>query len=125
MKAKTEPTPIYTTSGKVGGFLLGDYIFDPYGEWIGFIEENQQVYSVYGHYVGWLSKDRRILRKFSQDFSHPKHSPPPHPDVFHPPAVVALAPLMSEIGHNTIDVLDERPDLMPTHGDYAFNEDID
>ena len=60
---KTRIIAIFTTRGDVGGFLSYPYIFNRDGEWIGWVNEQKQVYSVHGHYAGWLSSDPRILRK--------------------------------------------------------------
>jgi len=116
---------IYTTRGDVGAFLCYPYLYNRQGEWIGWVNEKKQVYSVYGHYVGWLSSDPRILRKQSSGYLKPLSDPPPAPEPIRPPAVVPLAPLMPELPMGVNDVLEERPDLMPAIDFGDLREDMD
>ena len=125
MPEKNRPVPLYTTSGSLGGFLYYPNIFNSDGEWIGWVTANQEVYSVFGSYVGWLNKDYRILRKRAEDDDHPNQTPPAAPDRFAPPVLVPLPPLMGEISPSTIDVLEERPDLLPTRDTFAYTDDVD
>lgn len=124
MPASIRPIPLYTTSGDLGGFLLYPHIFNSQGDWIGWVTADKQVYSVHGLYVGWLSKDFRILRQRTLDRNHPQQNPPPEPARFRPPAQVPLPPMMAEISSSTIDVLEERPDLLPTRDSFAFTDDV-
>ena len=117
------PIPIYTTSGATGGFLVYPYIYDAIGEWIGWVEEDRCVYSVIGHYVGWLDRDFRILRRRGEDFSHPNRTPPIRPERFYPPAIVPLPPMMAELKYETMDVLDEMPELLPVDDAYNLPEE--
>lgn len=82
-----------------------------------------QVYSVYGRYVGWLNKDYRILRRRADDFQKDNLQPPPSPPRFLPPANVPLPPLMAELKYETIDVLEEMPELMPRPDDFAISDE--
>jgi hypothetical protein len=120
-----EPIPIYTTSGDTAGFLVYPYLFDPVGEWIGWVEEHRLVYSVFGQYVGWLNYDFRILRRRSDEFTHPDREPPARPARFYPPATVPLPPMMAELKYETVDVLDEMPDLLPVYDAFSFPEEAD
>ncbi len=120
----SSPVPIYTTSGDVGGFYMDPYIYNGQGDWIGWVTSDKQVFSVHGRYIGWMSKDRRILRKCATDYSRSKRTPPKPPPPFRPPAHTPLPPLMAEIATNVIDVLDERPDLLPTIDTFAFTDDV-
>lgn len=122
---KTGPIPIYTTKGDVGAFLSYPYIFNPQGEWIGWVTPQRQVYSVHGHYAGFLSDDPRILRKHSSGYLKPRRSPPPAPQHLTPPTSVPLAPMMPEIPIGSFDVLDERPDLLPSVDFGDLREDMD
>jgi hypothetical protein len=115
--------PIYTTSGDTGGYLVYPYIYNYIGEWIGFVTSKNQVYSVFGRYVGWLNKDNRILRRRADDFQKGNLQPPPSPPRFLPPANVPLPPLMAELKYETIDVLEEMPELMPRLDDFAFDDE--
>lgn len=117
--------PIYTSRGDVAAYLVYPYIFNLTGEWIGWITPEREVYSVLGHYVGWLSKDPRILRKRSYDFSKPRKNPPPPPGKIRPPATVPLAPLMPELTYTTVDVLLEEPERLQTIDFDELREDMD
>lgn len=116
--------PIYTTLGDVGGYLYYPYIFNSSGEWVGWVTEGREVYSVLGHYVGWLSNDPRVLRKRSYDFTKPRKTPPVPPPKLRPPATVPLAPLMPELTHATIDVLYEEPYRLRTMDFDELREDM-
>lgn len=124
MPEKNRPVPLYTSSGSLGGFLYYPNIFNSDGEWIGWVTANQEVYSVFGSYVGWLNKDYRILRKRAEDNDYANQTPPAPPGRFVPPALVPLPPLMAEISPSTIDVLEERPDLLPTRDTFAYTDDV-
>jgi len=123
MTGAKKPTPIYTTSGDTGGYLVSPYIYNYAGDWIGWVAFDNQVYSVYGRYVGWLNKDNRILRRRADDFQRPSLDPPSPPPRFLPPATVPLPPLMAELKYETVDVLEDFPDLMPRLDDFAVSDD--
>jgi hypothetical protein len=120
-----KPIPIYTTKGDAEAFLLYPYVFNRIGEWLGFVTPSREVYSVRGEYVGWLSDEPRILRKRTYDFSKPILSPPAVPPKVMPPATIPLAPLMPELGFDTIDVLLDEPERMPTSDMGELREDMD
>lgn len=119
------PVPIYTSLGDFEAFLIYPMIFNITGEWIGFVTRERDVYSVHGEYVGWLSDDPRILRKRSYDYVKPKLTPPQGPSKSPPPASVPLAPMMPELRFDTIDVLQEEPERMPTVDAGEFRPDMD
>jgi hypothetical protein len=119
------PIPIYTTSGNTGGFLVYPYLFDAIGEWIGWVEDDRLVYSVFGNYVGWVNSDFRILRRRADDFSHTHRPPPARPGRFYPPATIPLPPMMAELKYETVDVLDEMPELLPVYDAFSLPEDAD
>ena len=120
------PIPIYTTKGDYEAFMKYPMIFNLSGEWIGFVTANREVYDVRGTYVGWLSDDPRILRKRSYNFDKPKLTPPPQPNGRAPvPARAPLPPMMAELSYDTIDVLQEDPDLLPTPDFGEFRDDMD
>jgi hypothetical protein len=125
MASLLKSVPIYTTKGDLGGYLSYPYIFNPQGEWIGWVTEDRTVYTVNGVYVGWLSMEPRILRKQSGGFGRARLSPPLPPSVFLPPPTVPLAPLMAELPSGVFDVLDEEPDLMPCLDFGVFSEELD
>jgi len=117
--------PIYTTRGDVGAYLVFPYLYNKTGEWIGWVTQTREVYSVLGHYVGWLSDDPRILRKRAQGFSSPRVNPPPRPGRIQVPVTVPLPSLMSELSYSTIDVLDEEPERLSTVDSDDLREDMD
>ena len=101
--------PIYTSRGDVGAYLVYPYLYNRQGEWVGWVTEDREVYSILGTYVGWLSDDPRILRKRSDDFTKPRIKPP----------------MMSELTYSTVDVLEEEPHkLSPIHS-HELKEDMD
>lgn len=116
--------PIYTTKGDLGAYLVYPHLFNYQGEWIGWVTQEREVFSVHGQYVGWLSSDPRILRKRGEVIVRPRLAPPTAPIRINPPAHVPLPPMMREITFDTIDVLDEDPDLLPTL-DYGDRPDLD
>jgi hypothetical protein len=123
MDLSKKPIPLYTTSGDTGGYLVFPYIYNDIGDWIGWVSGNSSVYSVYGRYVGWLSKDRRILRRRADDFQKPDVQPLPAPPRILPPATVPLPPLMAELKYETVDVLEDMPELMPRVDDFAMSDE--
>lgn len=125
MSRNNRAVPIYTTSGALGALLRYPYLYNPQGEWIGWVTATREVYSVHGHYVGWLSRDLRILRKRSYDHTRPMRVPPRQPPPLRPPATVPLPPMMSELRYSEIDVLDEEPDRLPTMDAGELREDMD
>lgn len=116
---------IYTSRGDGAAFLVYPYIFNRQGEWIGWVTAERQVYSVHGHYVGWLSDDPRILRKQSSGYFKPRRQPPALPERFRPPARVALAPMMPELPMGVLDVLLEKPEMLPPIDFGDLKEDMD
>jgi len=125
MTKQRRPVPIYTTDGDLEAFMVYPTIYNRSGEWIGFITVDREVYSVLGHYVGWLSDDPRILRKRSYNFNKPRLTPPQPPRKMLVPPSVPLAPMMSSLGYETVDVLLEEPEKMPTLDSGEFKEDMD
>lgn len=119
------PVPIYTTEGDLEAYLVYPNIFNLTGEWIGFVTLDREVYSVHGEYVGWISDDPRILRKRSYSFDKPRLTPPPPPDRMLVPSGGPLAPLMSELSFDTVDVLQDEPEKLPTVDAGEFREDMD
>lgn len=114
--------PLYTSSGQTGGFLVYPYIYNSVGDWIGWVTNERKVYSVHGRYIGWMNQDLRILRRRGEEDQHPILPPPPMPPRLIPPATVPLPPLMSELKYETVDVLDEMPELMPTLDEFVYDD---
>jgi hypothetical protein len=95
------------------------------GEWIGFVLSNQEVYSVYGEYVGYMTKDPRILRKRSYDFTKKRITPLKNPGKLPVPGTIPLAPLMADLSFEIIDILMDEPDKMPTLDSGEFRKDLE
>lgn len=116
--------PIFTSRGDVDAFLLYPYLFNPQGEWIGFVTAKREVYSVLGSYVGILTNDPRIVRKRTQD-PLPSQRPPARPARIRPPAGSPLPKMMGDLSHEVIDVLEDRPELLHTINSGEMRQDMD
>lgn len=117
--------PIYTTKGDAEAFLVYPYIYNRIGEWIGWITPEREIYSVIGQYVGFLGNGPRILRKRAIEISTNQQTPPSKPPKVYPPATVPLAPMMAELNHSEIDVLQDEPERLHTADAGEFREDLD
>ncbi len=116
---------LYSSKGDVGAFLRYPNLYNPAGEWIGFVTVEREVYSVLGNYIGYVSDDRRILRDRTPASPKPHLVPPAAPPKALPPATVPLAPLMREITHSTVDVLLEEPERLHTLDIGEFRTDME
>ncbi|MBA4380008.1 MAG: hypothetical protein C0393_04875 [Anaerolinea sp.] len=117
--------PIYTSRGDVEAFLAYPHLFNLQGEWIGFVTPEREIYSVLGFYVGYLNSDPRILRKRVLEITRPRLEPVARPQKVYPPATFPLAPLMSELYQDTMDVLLEEPERLHTLDAGELREDLD
>ena len=117
--------PIYTTRGDAEAFLVYPHLFNLLGEWIGWVTADRNVYSVLGHYVGFLADGPRVLRKSVNEKSLPRLQPPARPERIYPPATIPLAPMMSELYHNTIDILLDEPERLHPVDSGEFRKDLD
>jgi 4-fold beta-flower domain-containing protein len=105
--------PLYSSRGEWKGMLVDHLIYNPQGEWIGWVDQERRVFSVAGEYVGWLNKDFRVLRRRVIERPVPRRSPPARPpERRRMPANVPLAPLMAELTFDTIDVFEDAPELL-------------
>lgn len=117
--------PVYTSRGDLGAFLAYPYLYNCMGEWIGFVTAEREVFSVYGNYVGRLTGEPRILRKRSEAHERSDRTLPIRPGKITVPAHVPLAPMMAEIRFDTMDVLEEDPELLPTLDFGEERQDMD
>lgn len=117
--------PIYTSRGEAEAFLVFPYLFNRNGEWSGWVTPKREVYSVLGYYVGALTEDARIVRKRSGDEDKPHLKPPKSPGKITTPATIPLAPLMKDLTHSLVDVLQEEPERLHTLDSGELREDID
>jgi len=118
--------PIYSTRGDVEAFLVYPHLYNRNGDWVGFVQPNREVYSVLGYYIGELSNDKRILRKRSMDEVKERIKPPPAPPGrLRSPATLPLSPMMRELPHSMIDVLEDMPELLHPVGSGELQEDLD
>jgi hypothetical protein len=123
---ETTLVPIFTTVGDVGAFLAYPFIFSCEGDWIGWISSDRLVYSTHGSYVGWLAEGPRILRKQEDGYTRPKMDIiPPFTLKIAPPALSPLPPMMPELTFGDLDVLMDRPDLLPPVDFGELREDMD
>lgn len=114
MKPTIKFYPVYTSKGENAAFLAFPYLFNLLGEWIGWATQDKSVYSVHGQYVGYIIDGPRIVRRLSDGYDHPRHTPPQRPPRVQLPITVPLAPLMAELQYGLVDVLETMPELLPT-----------
>ncbi len=117
--------PIYSSNGEAELFLIFPYLFNRNGEWSGWVTPSRDVYSVLGYYVGTLSDDARIVRKRADDESKPHLKPPQKPGKIAIPATVPLAPLMKDLPHSLVDVLQEEPERLHALDSGELRQDLD
>lgn len=117
--------PIYTTRGDLGALMVYPYLFNPMGEWIGFVTADKEVFSTLGHYVGYLGDGPRILRTRTYSFDKPKKKPLPPPPRLRVPTSVPLAPMMAELPFSVIDILDDSPEQLSTVDAGELRQDMD
>ena len=117
--------PIYASNGEAEAFLVFPYLFNRSGEWIGWVTPQRDVYSVMGYYVGTLTNDPRITRKRADDASIPRQQPPSRPKRITTPPSIPLAPMMSDLPHSLIDVLQDEPERLHTADSGELREDMD
>ncbi len=117
--------PIFTSGGEAEAFLVFPYIFNRGGEWVGWATPQREIYSVLGYYVGTLTNDARIVRRRSEDDNRPRLKPPPKPGRIATPASIPLAPMMSDLTHSDIDVLQDEPERLHALDSGEFRQDMD
>jgi hypothetical protein len=108
--------PLYTSRGQWAGMLVDGHLYNMRGEWIGWVERDGSVFSVSGVYVGQLAHDMRVLSKHAwHEMTRPRRTSPSRPPLkITLPSHAPLPPLMAELSHDTVDVLDECPERLHT-----------
>ena len=119
-----EAIPIYSTSGDWAAMLSFPYLFNPVGEWIGWVTSDHDVFDVEGRYVGFLDDEPRILRRRLDEYRIPRRDPPSAPSRITTPALVPLPPFFRELPFEVIDVIDEDPDRLHPIDMGEFREDM-
>jgi hypothetical protein len=117
--------PIYSSRGEAEAFLVFPHLFNRSGEWIGWVTPKREVYSVLGYYTGMLTDDSRIVRKRADDDSMPHIQPPKYPGKITTPATVPLAPLLKDLPHSLVDVLQDEPERLHTLDSGELRQDLD
>lgn len=111
-----KPFFIYDTSGDWHATLINGCLWDARGDYIGFVRgENYDVFTSFGEWIGNLSRDGRIVRKRvppRQPLLKVRRLRPPKPSNLPPRA--PLPPMVADLGHHLIDVLDWDPDVFKT-----------
>jgi hypothetical protein len=105
--------------------MVFPHIYNPVGEWIGWVTTDRQVFDVDGRYVGWLTDEPRVLRNRVIDKVPERKEPPPPVGTVRPPATVPLPPMMRELTYDTIDVFEDEPERLHTIDHGELKEDVD
>lgn len=121
-----KPFFVFDTNGDWYGTIIDMNIWDPRGEFVGFIREeidnNEEKYAVYtsgGEWIGHLIIDGRIVRKRTYNrrpllSSAERPQKPQKPKL---PPKAPLAPLPGDIGFSLVDVLDWNPETFKEMSD--------
>lgn len=109
-----KPVFIFSTSGDWMATVMGQYVFDSRGEYVAYMEGPERaIYTRDGEWVGNLSKDGRVLRKRAGQ-KRPLHTnplPKPKTKPSNLPGRAPLPPQNAELNYDTIDVLEEDPEV--------------
>ena len=46
--------PLYNSKGDAEVFLVFPYLYNRFGEWVGWVTSDKNVYSILGYYVGYV-----------------------------------------------------------------------
>jgi hypothetical protein len=110
-KKRDNHTFIWNTYGDWVATLIEGHLYDLRGTWVGWVEENKDVYKGDGEWLGKLSDDRRILRKRTASRRPLREDIPDQPEEKPDlPVRAPLPPTFAELTFSDIDVLEEDPD---------------
>jgi hypothetical protein len=107
---------LYDTPGDWQGTVMNWFIFDPRGDYLGFIQADTpttyDVYTTSGEWIGEIIQDGRIVRKRNYNRKPLlKELPPKPPKPAKLPARAPLPPQTSDLGFDKVDVLEWDPDV--------------
>lgn len=125
MPGQRKLIPIYTSNGIIGAYLVYPYVYNPDGEWTGWVNAEREVYSVHGHYAGILTQEPRIIRQREVSYEKKRQQPPSPPARIRPPAHTPLAPSMPELTNSQIDILEDPLQFLPPLDFGELRDDLD
>ena len=107
-----KPFFIYDTRGEWHATVVGWYIFDGRGDYIGFVRnESYDVYTSSGEWIGNIIHDGRIVRNKNVDRPPLLKKLPAKPPKAKLPPRAPLPPMNVELGFSHIDVLEWDPEI--------------
>jgi hypothetical protein len=102
-----KPFFIFDTRGDAHGVVIGEYLYDMRGDYIGYQRNDiHDVYTGAGEWVGNIIEDGRIVRK--RNFERPPldETKPKKQPTIRVTARVPLPPQTSDLGFNMLDVME-------------------
>lgn len=98
---------IFDTRGDVHAVLLGEFLYDMRGEYIGYVRgETYDVYTGSGEWVGNIWPDGRIVRKRNYQRQPLDTARPTPPSKIRISARIPLPPMSADLGFDKVDVLE-------------------
>lgn len=98
---------IFDTRGDVHGVVIGQYLFDMRGEYMGYVRgEDYNVYTTSGEWVGNIWPDGRIVRKRNYQRQPLETDRPPAQQKIRINARIPLPPMSADLGFDKVDVLE-------------------
>ncbi|MBK8025990.1 MAG: hypothetical protein IPK19_32545 [Chloroflexi bacterium] len=108
----TKPFFVFDTAGDWHATVLGWYIFDVRGDYIGFVRNaNYDVFTRSGEWIGNLYPDGRVIRNRNAERPPLLKNLPPVPPKPKLPPRAPLPPINGDLGYSRIDVLEWDPDI--------------
>jgi hypothetical protein len=98
---------IFDTRGDVHGVLIGQYLYDMRGEYMGYVRgEDYNVYTTSGEWVGNIWPDGRIVRKRNYQRLPLETDRPATQPKIRITARIPLPPMAADLGFDKVDVLE-------------------